>query len=136
MKRKKFLMIFICVFLIQLNINYSYTVEPEEVLKNQNQELRARNISKNIRCLVCQNQSIDESDAPLAKDLRLLIRSKITEGKNDTEIYNFLTLRYGDFILLKPPLKLSTIALWFLPFIFLIFGILYIYKHIKKSKKI
>ncbi len=136
MKRKKFLMIFICVFLIQLNINYSYTVEPEEVLKNQNQELRARNISKNIRCLVCQNQSIDESDAPLAKDLRLLIRSKITEGKNDTEIYNFLTLRYGDFILLKPPLKLSTIALWFLPFIFLIFGILYIYKHIRKSKKI
>ena len=106
------------------------------MLQNQEQELRARNISKNIRCLVCQNQSIDESNAPLAKDLRLLIRSKITEGKNDTEIYNFLTLRYGDFILLKPPLKLSTIALWFLPFIFLIFGILYIYKHIRKSKKI
>ena len=86
--------------------------------------------------MVCQNQSIDESDAPLAKDLRLLIRSKIVEGKNDTEIYKFLSDRYGDFILLKPPLKLSTLALWFLPIIFFIIGILVIFNHTKKSKKI
>ena len=116
--------------------NICYAVEPEEFLKNQKQELRARNISKNIRCMVCQNQSIDESSAPLAKDLRILIRNKIKDGKKDKEIYKFLTDRYGDFILLKPPLKLSTLALWILPFIFLAIGILIVFSYNKKSKKI
>ena len=86
--------------------------------------------------MICQNQSIDESSAPLAKDLRVLIRNKIKEGNRDEEIYKFLTDRYGDFILLKPPLKLSTLALWFLPFIFFIVGILIVLSHNKKSKKI
>jgi len=114
----KTFIIIISICLIQLFPDNSYTVEPDEVLENQKQELRARNISKNIRCMVCQNQSIDESNAPLAKDLRVLIRNKIKEGNKDEEIYKFLTDRYGDFILLKPPLKLTTLALWFLPFIF------------------
>ena len=74
----------------QVSTNTSFTVEPEEILQNKSQELRARNISKNIRCMVCQNQSIDESIAPLAKDLRILIRSKVTEGYTDNEIYKFL----------------------------------------------
>ena len=99
-------------------------------------EFRARNISKNIRCMVCQNQSIDESNAPLAKDLRILIRNKIQEGNNNEEIYKFLTDRYGDFILLKPPFKLSTFALWLLPFIFFIIGFFIVFWHNKKSKKI
>ena len=86
--------------------------------------------------MICQNQSIDESNAPLAKDLRILIRSKITEGNSDKEIYKFLTDRYGDFILLKPPIKLSTLALWMLPFVFLLIGILIVFWHNKKSKKI
>ena len=86
--------------------------------------------------MVCQNQSIDESDAMLAKDLRILIRSQIKDGKNDKEIYKFLTDRYGDFILLKPPLKLTTLALWILPFIFLLMGISIIFYYNKKSKKI
>ena len=128
--------IIISIFLIQLFSDNSYTVEPDEILENQKQELRARNISKNIRCVVCQNQSIDESNASLAKDLRILIRNKIKEGKKDAEIYKFLTDRYGDFILLKPPIKFSTLALWFLPFIFLIIGILIIFYHNKKSNKI
>jgi len=85
--------------------------------------------------MTCQNQSIDESNAPLAKDLRILIRNKIKEGKNNEEIYKFLTDRYGDFILLKPPLKLSTLALWLLPFIFFIVGIFVVFWHNKKSKK-
>tara|TARA_B100000749_G_C17996682_1_gene289554 strand:- start:151 stop:495 length:345 start_codon:yes stop_codon:yes gene_type:complete len=110
-------------------------VEPDEILQNQKQELRARNISKNIRCMVCQNQSIDESNAPLAKDLRILIRNKIKDGKNDAEIYKFLTDRYGDFILLKPPLRSSTFALWFFPIIFFIIGILIVFSHSKKSEK-
>ena len=132
----KTFIIIISIFLIQFFSNNSYTVEPDEVLKNQKQELRARDISKNIRCMVCQNQSIDESNAPLAKDLRILIRNKIKEGNRDKEIYKFLTDRYGDFILLKPPLKLSTSALWFLPFIFFIIGIFIVFLNNKKSKKI
>ena len=129
--------ILIIVFcLIQFFSTNSYGVDPKEILQNQKQELRARNISKNIRCMICQNQSIDESNAPLAKDLRILIRSKITEGSSDKEIYKFLTDRYGDFILLKPPIKLSTLALWMLPFVFLLIGILIVFWHNKKSKKI
>ena len=120
--KKKIIITFFSIFLIQFILDNSYSLEPNEILQNKNQELRARNISKNIRCLVCQNQSIDESSAPLAKDLRVLIRNKIKDGKKDEEIYKFLSDRYGDFILLKPPLKLNTLALWFLPFVLLIFG--------------
>ena len=129
------ILIILTICLTQLTSNSSYTVEPDEILKNSKFELRARNISKNIRCMVCQNQSIDESNSPLAKDLRILIRDKIKEGNKDEEIYKFLTDRYGDFILLKPPIKLSTLALWFLPFIFFVIGIFIIYSHNKKSKK-
>jgi cytochrome c-type biogenesis protein CcmH len=86
--------------------------------------------------MICQNQSIDDSEAPLAKDLRILIRNKIKDGKKDEEIYKFLTDRYGDFILLKPPLKVSTLMLWFLPFIFFVIGIIVVFYHNKKSKKI
>ena len=130
----KTFIIIISICLIQLFSNNSYAVEPDEILENQRQELRARNISKNIRCMVCQNQSIDESNASLAKDLRILIRNKIKEGKKDKEIYIFLTDRYGDFILLKPPLKSSTLALWLLPFIFLIIGFFIVFYHNKKSE--
>ena len=86
--------------------------------------------------MICQNQSIDESNAPLARDLRILIRNKIKEGNNNKEIYIFLTDRYGDFILLQPPFKLSTFALWFLPFMFFIVGVSIVIHHNKKSKKI
>ena len=110
-------------------------VEPEEFLKDLKQELRARNISQNVRCLICQNQSIDESSAPLAKDLRIIIRNKITEGSTDEEVYKFLTDRYGDFILLNPPFKTSTILLWILPFIFFLIAIVVLYWHNKNSKK-
>lgn len=132
----KIFILIIAICLTQFFSETSYGVDPDEILKDQKQELRARNISKNIRCMICQNQSIDESNAPLAKDLRILIRNKIKEGKNNEEIYKFLTDRYGDFILLKPPLKSSTLALWFLPFVFFIIGIFVIFWHNKKSKKI
>ena len=132
----KIFILIIAICLMQFFSLNSYGVDPEEILQDQKQELRARNISKNIRCMICQNQSIDESNAPLAKDLRILIRSKITEGNSDKEIYKFLTDRYGDFILLKPPIKLSTLALWVLPFVFFIIGIFILFLHNKKSKKI
>ena len=135
MIRKTFIIsLFIC--LIQFFSSNSYTVEPNEILENQKQEFRARNISKNIRCMVCQNQSIDESNAPLAKDLRILIRNKIKDGKKDEEIYKFLTDRYGEFILLKPLFKLNTLALWLLPFLFVLIGMFIVFFHNKKSKKI
>jgi len=131
----KIFILIIAIYLTQFFSGNSYGVDPDEILQDHKQELRARNISKNIRCMICQNQSIDESNAPLAKDLRILIRNKIKEGKNNEEIYKFLTDRYGDFILLKPPLKLSTLALWLLPFIFFIVGIFVVFWHNKKSKK-
>ena len=130
----KIIFIIFLSFVITQIPDISYSVEPDEILNNQNYELRARNISKNIRCVVCQNQSIDVSNAPLAKDLRILIRNKIKEGRNDEEIYKFLTDRYGDFILLKPDVNLNTFVLWFLPFCFLIFGIGVVIYHNKKSQ--
>ena len=132
---KTLLTIVIIFIMIQLFLNNSYAVEPEEFLQNPKQEMRARDISKNIRCLVCQNQSIDDSAAPLAKDLRALIRIKVQENDTDEEIYKFLTDRYGDFILLKPPFKISTFLLWSLPFVFFIIGIFILFLHNKKSKK-
>ena len=133
---KIFLIIIVITITTQFLSTNCYSVEPEEFLQNQKLELRARDISKNVRCMVCQNQSIDESSAPLAKDLRILIRDKVKEGYADKEVYKFLTDRYGDYILLKPPLKLSTFALWFLPFVFFVVGIFIVFLHNKKSKKI
>ena len=132
---KKIFILIISVICIQFYLNFSYAIDPEEILKNSKQETRARNISKNIRCMICQNQSIDESSASLAKDLRILIRVKIKDGKTDKEIYKFLTDRYGDFILLNTPLKSKTIVLWFLPFVLFFIGIVFIYYHNRKSNK-
>ena len=96
---------------------------------------KIREISQNVRCLVCQNQSIDESNSELAKDLKILIKEKLIAGDSDEEIYGFLKERYGDYILLKPPLNLNTVILWFLPFIVLMFGSILIFKIIKSNKR-
>jgi len=93
---------------------------------------KTREIAQNIRCLVCQNQSIDESNSELAKDLKKLIKEKLEEGLNENDVYKFLRARYGDYILLKPPLNKNTILLWFLPFIILVFSTVYITKFFKK----
>ena len=132
---EKILIIIVSIYLTQFSSKDCFAVEPDEILQEQKLELRARVISKNIRCMICQNQSIDESNAPLAKDLRILIRNKIKEGNSDEEIYIFLTDRYGDFILLKPPFKLSTLVLWLFPFVFFIVGVFVVFWHNKKSKK-
>ena len=129
----KTFIIIVAIYLTQFFSNNCFAVEPDEILQNQKQELRARDISKNIRCMICQNQSIDESASPLAKDLRILVRNKLTEGLTDKEIYKFLTDRYGDFILLKPPIIKNTYALWYFPFIIFILGIVVFYWYYKKS---
>ncbi len=131
--QKKFLECVILILLSNLFISESLAVEPEEFLQDKKQELLARNISKQIRCLVCQNQSIDESSAPLAKDLRILIRKKIVEGKTEEEIYDYLKNRYGEFILLKPPFQKTTLILWLFPFLIFAAGILIIFKYNKKE---
>ena len=96
-------------------------VEPDEVLENSSLELRARNLSKELRCLVCMNESIDESNSIIARDLRLLLRDRLKAGDSDEEILNFLVGRYGEYILLKPVLDGKNIFLWFVgPFVFVI----------------
>jgi cytochrome c-type biogenesis protein CcmH len=97
-------------------------VEPDEMLADPAAEERARDLSTEIRCLVCQNQSIDESNAPLAEDMRVLIRERIRSGDSNAEIKDYLTARYGDFVLLKPPMKPETYALWFGPAVVVALG--------------
>lgn len=90
-------------------------VRPDEMLKDPVLETRARHISEELRCLVCQNQSIDDSEAPLAHDLRVLVRQRITAGDSNAQVIKFIVARYGDFVLLKPPFQLDTLLLWGLP---------------------
>ena len=99
-------------------------VQPDEVLPDPKMEQRARDISADLRCLVCQNQSIDDSNAPLARDLRILVREQLKTGKSDDEVRAWLVQRYGDFILLKPPFNLRTALLWGLPAAVLLAGAL------------
>ncbi len=99
-------------------------VEPSEMLKDPVLEARARDISSGLRCLVCQNQSIDESNAELARDLRVLVRTRLTAGDTNQQVVDYIVSRYGDFVLLKPPFKGITYALWFGPLILLVLGLL------------
>ena len=93
----------------------AFAVTPDEILKDPALELRARDLSRELRCMVCQNQSIDDSEAPLAKDLRLLVRERLTKGDSDKQVLDFLVSRYGEFVLLKPPFEWHTLLLWGLP---------------------
>jgi cytochrome c-type biogenesis protein CcmH len=98
-------------------------VQPDEVMKDPALESRARALSAELRCLVCQNQSIDDSDAPLARDIRVLIRERIGQGESNDAVRDYLVSRYGDFILLKPPLKPETLLLWLSPALVLGLGV-------------
>ena len=100
------------VALLALLAGPAFAVQPDEVMKDPALEARARTLSADLRCMVCQNQSIDDSDAPLARDIRLLIRQRIGEGESNDAVRTYLVSRYGDFILLKPPLKPETLLLW------------------------
>ena len=102
----------------------AFAVQPDEVLKDPAMEARAREISKELRCLVCQNQSIDDSNAPLARDLRVLVRERLVAGDDDTGVLRYITARYGDYVLLRPPFKASTYVLWIGPVIILLLGAL------------
>jgi len=99
----------------------AHAVEPDEVLQDPAFEARARTISEGLRCLVCQNQSIDDSEAPLAKDLRLLVRERLKAGDSNEQIVDFIVARYGEFVLLKPRFETHTLVLWLAtPAVFLV----------------
>ena len=128
---KNFLLIFF--FFLVIDIDPSFTVEPNEIISNPIYENRARDLSKGIRCLVCQNQSIDDSDSDLAKDLRRIIRKKIIQGETDNEITQYLVDKYGNFILMKPPLYQDTYILWISPLLLMIVGITIMYFTLKRK---
>ena len=128
---KNILLLSFVLLLSPLNV---FSIEPDEILTDSKLENRARNLSKGIRCLVCQNQSIDDSDSELAKDLRKIIRIKIVEGKKDKEINDFLVEKYGNFILMKPPFYSETFLLWSSPFIIMFIGLIIIFFSLKKTR--
>jgi cytochrome c-type biogenesis protein CcmH len=100
----------------------AHAVQPDEVMADPAKEARARELSRELRCMVCQNQSIDDSEAPLARDLRLLVRERIAGGDSDAQVIDFLVARYGEFVLLKPRLERQTLLLWAVPPLVLIVG--------------
>ena len=110
-------------------------IQPDEILEDKLLEERARVISKELRCLVCQNQSIDDSDAPLARDLRVLVRERLQAGESDEKVIKFVVDRYGDFVLLRPPIKASTLALWISPIAILIVGVILLLMRFRKQEK-
>ena len=105
----------IFVVWVALAAHAAYAVQPDEIMPDPAMELRARNLSRELRCMVCQNQSIDDSEAPLARDLRLLVRERIAAGDSDQQVLDFLVARYGEFVLLKPRFELQTLLLWLVP---------------------
>ena len=123
--------VIVSALLILLTATTVQAVQPDEVLPNAQQEMRAREISSSLRCLVCQNQTIDDSDASLAKDLRLIVRERIVAGDSDKQVMDFVVSRYGNYVLLKPPFQMDTALLWILPFALLLMalGMSYAYLH-------
>jgi cytochrome c-type biogenesis protein CcmH len=100
---------------VMMGSSAAYAVQPDEIMSDPVKEARARELSRELRCMVCQNQSIDDSEAPLARDLRLLVRERIAAGDSDAQVIDFLVARYGEFVLLKPRLEPHTLLLWLLP---------------------
>jgi cytochrome c-type biogenesis protein CcmH len=113
----------------------SFAVEPDEVLSNPVLEARARALSAELRCVVCQNQSIDDSNAPLARDLRLLLRERLTAGDSDEEVKQYLVERYGTFVLLKPPFNGRTILLWLMPAMVLAGAAVFVLRHVGRARE-
>jgi cytochrome c-type biogenesis protein CcmH len=121
------------VFALTMAASFAHAVQPDELLSDPALEGRARALSAELRCMVCQNQSIDDSDAPLARDIRLLIRDRIAKGESNEAVRAFLVSRYGDFILLKPPFKPETLLLWGGAPLALILGALAMWRAARRS---
>ena len=116
-------------------VSPALAVNPKEMLNDPLLEARAREISKGLRCVVCQNQSIDDSDASLARDLRIVVRDRLLAGDSDKEVTNYVVSRYGDFVLLRPPFKAATLVLWLGPLIFCLLALLALYTFFQRQNQ-
>ena len=122
-------------FTLALPVMSVLAVEPDEILKDPVLESRARDISLELRCLVCQNQSIDDSNAPLAKDLRVLVRDRLTRGETNEEVIDFIVARYGEFVLLRPRFAPHTLLLWIAPPLLFLIGIFVMFRSYKRRSE-
>jgi cytochrome c-type biogenesis protein CcmH len=123
------------LLVVMMGSSAAYAVQPDEIMSDPVNESRARDLSRELRCMVCQNQSIDDSEAPLARDLRLLVRERIAAGDSDAQVIDFLVERYGEFVLLKPRLNPHTLLLWLLPPLALAGGGLALWVHGRRRAK-
>jgi len=126
------LLAFVCWVCLASSV---HAVQPDEIMSDPVKESRARDLSRELRCMVCQNQSIDDSEAPLARDLRLLVRKRIEAGDSDAQVIDFLVARYGEFVLLKPRLKPHTLLLWLLPPLALAGGGVALWMHSRRRSR-
>jgi cytochrome c-type biogenesis protein CcmH len=121
--------------LLMMGMSTAHAVLPDEVMSDPVKEARARNLSRELRCMVCQNQSIDDSEAPLARDLRLLVRERIAAGDSNAQVIDFLVARYGEFVLLKPRFERQTWLLWLVPPLVLVGGGLVLWVYARRRTK-
>jgi cytochrome c-type biogenesis protein CcmH len=127
---------FVLLCLILSTVGPALAVQPDEILKDQALEVRARALSRELRCMVCQNQSIDDSDAPLAHDLRVLVRERLTAGDTDPQVIDFLAARYGEFVLLKPRFAWHNLVLWLTPVAALIAGAIAMFAAVRRRRAV
>ena len=126
----------LCIVFALGNALPAFAVQPDEVLSDPALEARARALSRELRCMVCQNQSIDDSDAPLARDLRILVRERLQAGDSDAKVLDFLTARYGQFVLLKPRFGFDTALLWLAPAGVLAIGIVALVVMLRRRREV
>jgi len=124
----------IIIGIISLIMVLSFALADAAQTSDADIELRAKDVGRSLRCVVCQNQSIDESDAPLAMDMRKLVRTRLKEGDSNAEVIAYMQERYGDFVLLKPPVQSNTYLLWFMPFLLLFAGLIWFIKTSRKTE--
>jgi len=134
-RRFKLLFGALVVLLPVLALNPALAVNPDEMLSNPVLEERAREISKELRCLVCQNQSIDDSDAELARDLRVLVRERLVAGDDNQEVIDYIVARYGDYVLLNPPLKPETYILWASPVVLVLLAMMAVFAFYRRKQR-
>src|ERR1700687_5901471 len=132
---RKLIAVSIVLLLTAFAAPSTHAVQPDEIMADPAKESRARDLSREPRCMVCQNQSIDDSEAPLARDLRLLVRERIAAGDSDAQVIDFLVARYGEFVLLKPRLEPHTLLLWLLPPLALAGGGFALWMHSRRRAK-
>ncbi len=135
MPKKSVIAKFILVFLFLLTMPImGHAIEPAEQLADKQLEARAREISASLRCMVCQNQTIDDSNADIAKTLRVVVRERLVAGDNNDQVIQYLVARYGHFVLMKPPFYSGTYILWFSPLILVVFGIWLLWRYYHRPK--